>query len=102
MAEKKSTFWTTENVYKLVIGLIAWLGIVYDQKSDIKNNETANAKDHFFFNYRLTKIEERLDIKQAVNFESPQETQGSPIVMNYHAAILPKEFEPETINCIYE
>ncbi len=92
MPEIKSKLFSEENIYKLVLGVVAWLGLFYGLKSDVRDNETANAKDHFFFNYRLTQIEQRLDIKQSSN---KQENSGR-IVMNYHSAILPPELEIET------
>lgn len=101
MAETKTNFFSEENVYKLTIGVIAWLGLFYGLKSDVRDNETANAKDHLFINYRLTNIEQKLEIKQSFVPNDKQENNG-PVVMNYYAAILPHKLETEDIKCIYE
>lgn len=85
---------STENIYKLVIGAFAWCGLYFGLKSDVRDNETANAKDHFFFNYRLSQIENRLDIKQSfITPGSDKKENNGPLVMNFHAAILPHELE---------
>ena len=79
---------STENIYKLIIGALAWCGLYFGLKSDVRDNKTANDKDHFFYEWRLTKLEEKVGIP---TIPLPGSGNAKQVVFNQLAAVPTRE-----------